>query len=523
VTDPKKPESPEAPPETPSEQDEARDPRSVTGSVAAVSAAHHDEILAELEADQSGDALDSEFDLDVLALEAAALAEKVELDLEDDEPDEEADDTDDLELDADEHGSPEPSPELPPLPPSPAPAVVETLTYFDIVWTQFKRNRVALVALWFLAAILALAIFAPLLSSDRPFVWVAAGERTYPWFRSLFDRNLFEGPVDVFFNLLMAAAIPLAILWTFRVKAIRRKGLAKRVRRRRLRTEALLLVGVLLVGFFALLAFPASDPYVLYPRLVEQADLEGLDVAAIFPPSTYTPRQTGFAAAQGPSSSHLLGTDASTRDVAVRILYGTRISLTVGVIAVGIYVFIGILLGATAGYFGGWVDVVIQRLIEVMMSVPGFFVILTVMAFIEDRSIFHIMVVLGLIRWTTVARLVRGEFLRLRNEEFVTAAEALGFPRRRIIFGHILPNALGPVLVAATFGVAACILIEASLSFLGLGDLTAPSWGQTIQEGYATGAWHLILVPGFAIFATVSALNLVGEGLRDALDPRLRQ
>jgi peptide/nickel transport system permease protein len=157
------------------------------------------------------------------------------------------------------------------------------------------------------------------------------------------------------------------------------------------------------------------------------------------------------------------------------------------------------------------------------MAVPTLIVLLVLISFIDEPSIFHIMLVIGLFRWTGVARLVRGEFYRLRNLDFVTSAIALGYSTRRIIFQHILPNALGPVLVAATFGVAAAILIESSLSFLGLGDINVPSWGQTLRDGYLTQEWHLILIPGIAIFITVTLLNLVGEGLRDALDPKMRK
>ena len=399
----------------------------------------------------------------------------------------------------------------------------EDLTYFDIVWTQFKKNRVSYFSLWFVGFLFSLAVFSPVISSDRPFFWRVDGESDLPWLRSLYDRNLFENPVDIFFNLLLLVGVPLLGFYLFRVGRIRASKQPKRPRRRRMRREAVMMLGVIAVSYAALLFVPSSSKYEVYPELELRLTEEGKDVTAIYPPSKYTFRQTGFKSVEKPSRQHILGTDQSTRDVATRLLYGTRISLTIGVIAVAIYVFIGILLGATAGYFGGWVDLAIQRFIEITMSVPTFFVILTVMAFLEKRSIFHIMLAIGLVRWTGVARLMRGEFLRLRNLDFVTAAEALGFPRRRIIFEHILPNALGPVLVAATFGVASAILVESTLSFLGLGDLSAPSWGQIIQEGYATGAWHLILAPGFAIFVTVSALNLVGEGLRDALDPKLRQ
>ncbi len=399
----------------------------------------------------------------------------------------------------------------------------EDLTYFDIVYTQFRKNTVSYWSLWFVFLLFLLAVFAPAISSNQPVFWKTADGVSSPWLVSLFDRNFFENPVDIFFNLLLVIGLPLSAFAAWRVKKIGALGLPKRPRRRLMRKVVFQLIGLVAVLYAGLLLAPSSGRYILYPELEATLQADGKEVSAIYPPSRYTFRQTGFKSVAKPSLTHLLGTDQSTRDVATRLLFGTRISLTIGIIAVAIYVFIGILLGATAGYFGGRVDMAIQRMIEITMSVPTFFVILTVMAFLEKRSIFHIMLAIGLVRWTGVARLVRGEFLRLRNLDFVTAAHALGYPRRRIIFEHILPNALGPVLVSAAFGVASAILLESTLSFLGLGDLSAPSWGQIIQEGYATGAWHLILAPGFAIFVTVSALNLAGEGLRDALDPKLRQ
>jgi peptide/nickel transport system permease protein len=222
-------------------------------------------------------------------------------------------------------------------------------------------------------------------------------------------------------------------------------------------------------------------------------------------------------------TGYLLGTDGQGRDVFARILYGTRISLTIGVFAVSIYVVIGVILGGMAGFFGGWIDILIMRIIEIMMCFPSFFLILTIISILENRSIFYIMLIIGITRWTGVARLVRGEFLKQKTIDYVVAARALGVGRLKIMFKHILPNAVAPVLVAATFGIAAAILVEAGLSFLGLGDDRAPSWGQTLTDGRVSGEWYLILVPGFAIFFTVTILNLVGEGVRDALDPKLRQ
>jgi len=225
-----------------------------------------------------------------------------------------------------------------------------------------------------------------------------------------------------------------------------------------------------------------------------------------------------------PSRAHWLGTDNARRDVMARLVHGARVSIAVGLISVSIYILLGTLMGMFAGYFGGWVDVIISRLIEIIMTVPVFFLILAVMGMTESAGIGIMMLVIGLVYWTHVARLVRTEVLRLRQLEFVEAAQALGYSDARIMFRHILPNALGPILVAATFGVAGAILVEASLSFLGFGtpDSTA-SWGGLLRGAMGNfHAWWLVLFPGLAIFVTVSAYNIAGEVLRDVLDPRLR-
>ncbi len=224
--------------------------------------------------------------------------------------------------------------------------------------------------------------------------------------------------------------------------------------------------------------------------------------------------------------SHWLGTDDNGRDVLARLIYGSRVSLSVGFVAVGIYVLIGIIVGALAGYFGGWVDVFLMRITELVMCFPSFFLIITVMSIIEKPRIEYIMIVIGITRWTEVMRLVRGEFLRLRSQDFVTAAQALGLPPARVVFRHILPNAIGPVFVAATFGVAGAILIESALSFLGFGvPQPTASWGSVLNVafGHEQQMWWITIFAGFLIFLTVTAYNLAGEGLRDALDPKLRQ
>lgn len=224
-----------------------------------------------------------------------------------------------------------------------------------------------------------------------------------------------------------------------------------------------------------------------------------------------------------PSLDHLCGTDDLGRDVFSRMLYGSRISLTVGFVAIGIATVIGLLIGAAAGYFGGWVDDALMRFVDLMLTIPTFFLILAVIAFLEP-SIYNIMIVIGITGWMSVARLVRAEFLALKERDFVMAARAMGASNMRIIFRHILPNAMSPVLVSATLGVAGAILTESALSFLGIGvQPPTPSWGNilTLGKDNIEFAWWLSVYPGLAILITVMGYNLLGEGIRDALDPRL--
>jgi peptide/nickel transport system permease protein len=226
-----------------------------------------------------------------------------------------------------------------------------------------------------------------------------------------------------------------------------------------------------------------------------------------------------------PSRHHWLGTDQIGRDVLSRVLYGSRVSLAVGFVSVGIAAAIGILLGAAAGYHGGWVDGSIMRLVDLMLVFPRFFLLLAVLAFLTP-SIWTIMAVIGLTGWMGVARLVRAEFLALKEREFVLWSQSVGATATRIIWRHILPNAMGPVLVAMTLGIPAAILTESGLSFLGLG-VRPPyaTWGNILNEGRDAIelAWWQSLYPGLAILVTVLSYNLLGEGIRDALDPRLRQ
>lgn len=263
----------------------------------------------------------------------------------------------------------------------------------------------------------------------------------------------------------------------------------------------MLATGLFLVGGMSILALAAP--------LIAPHDPGALDVANLMAPPTW---------------SHWLGTDALGRDVLSRMLYGGRVSLWVGFVAVGLSCAIGLVLGLVAGYKGGLWDEAIMRLVDVMLCFPSFFLILAVIAFLTP-SLFNIMVVIGLTSWMGVARLVRAETLTLRRRDYVLAARVAGAGPLRILFIHILPNALAPVLVSATLGVAGAILVESSLSFLGLGvQPPIPSWGNMLLEGKESleiAPW-LSIFPGMAILLTVLGYNLLGEALRDILDPRLR-
>lgn len=271
---------------------------------------------------------------------------------------------------------------------------------------------------------------------------------------------------------------------------------------RRFRRNKLAVGGSILVLLLFIIAFlaPLLSPY----------DPSEIDVKNILLP---------------PSKIHPLGTDELGRDVLSRMIWASRISLKVGFIAMGIAILIGIILGSLAGYYGGRIDNLIMRFVDIMLCFPTFFLILAVIAILEP-SITNIMIVIGITSWPGIARLLRAEFLSLKEREFVTAARALGASDRRIIFKHILPNCLSPVVVAATLGVAGAILTESALSFLGIGvQPPTPSWGNILTSGkaYIDLAWWLSLFPGIAILVTVLGYTLLGEGLKDALNPRLER
>ncbi len=254
------------------------------------------------------------------------------------------------------------------------------------------------------------------------------------------------------------------------------------------------------------------------------ARAESLDTVVGFRPPPKPVADRAGEPSRNATIRHPLGTDSLGRDLTARMIWGARVSLSVGLVSTILLVLIGVTLGSMAGFYGGWIDVIISRVIEVVQCFPVFFLILIFVAFTQQTGIVPIMVVIGIFRWTGVARLVRGEFIRLRGQDFVLASQALGVGDFRTIFRHVLPNAMGPVLVAATFAVASGILTESALSFLGFGiQLPIPSWGSIVNESKAAEHWWIQIFPGALIFITVMLYNLLGEGVRDALDPRLKK
>jgi len=321
---------------------------------------------------------------------------------------------------------------------------------------------------------------------------------------------------------------------------------------KRFKRNPIALAGFYVVCFLALIAlfadFLANDkPYYLdyrgktyfpifrgylvgvgiahWPPELVNVDFKKLSGAsAIFPPNPYRPSNINLLEPlEPPSSNHWFGTDKLGRDVASGMIHGSRVSLSIGFVAVGIALIIGVVLGAVAGYFGSWVDLAVSRVFEIMLSIPTFFLLITVAALLPP-SIFLTMAIIGMTSWVGIARFTRNEFLRIRNLDYVTSAVALGVTDRKVMFKHILPNALAPVIVSVVLGIAGAILVESSLSFLGIGvPAELVTWGSILHEASTTTfAWWLAVFPGFAIFITVLAYYLVGEGLREVLDPRLR-
>ncbi len=336
-----------------------------------------------------------------------------------------------------------------------------TQSYWSLVRHQFRKNKIAMVALYMVYFLFTVAILADVIANDKPLFATYQGTTYFPVFK---DYGVMLGITR----------------WSPDLVTADWKELEQQ--------------GKLSSSIWPVLRYRSSTQDLVH-------NLVG-------------PGEAG----------HPLGTDAVGRDVLAGMIHGSRIALSIGFLSMSIAIGIGILFGALAGFYGGWVDMLISRLIELVLTLPTFFLIITGVAMFQSGSVWLVMIMIGLTGWPGIARFTRGEFLRVRNMEFVSAATALGFSNSRVIFRHVLPNSLAPVLVSAAFGIASAILIEATLSFIGFGvPPTIVTWGSVLSESRDNlSAWWLAMFPGFAIFLAVVAYNLVGDGLRDALDPRLR-
>lgn len=343
--------------------------------------------------------------------------------------------------------------------------------YWREAWRRYRRRPVAMIALLYVAALGIAALASPMIVGTKPIVVKYKGEIHFPmlgyynrrWEPAIFTKDRFRG---------------------------RYKGTLKE-----------------------------KDPqsWAVWPLVFQDPDRPIYE--GEWPGQPANPAMDDGE----PSRRNFFGTNRQGVDVFAQIIHGARAALLVGFVSMGIASAIGMTLGASAGYFGGWADTVLSRVIEVVMCLPQLVLVLALTSVVERPTIWHIMLVLGLTGWTSIARLTRAEFLRLRESDFVAAARAVGAGPARIIFRHIFRNALAPVLVPITFGVASAILVESALRFLGFGPAT-PSWGQLISDGRSNlSMWWMVVFPGGAIFLTVLAYNLIGEGLQQATDPRLNQ
>jgi len=386
------------------------------------------------------------------------------------------------------------------------------VSYGEMVSREFVKSRLNVICLMFIVFLFVVAVLAPFLANDKPFVIRIDGRLYLPIFRNLRASD---------YCVLLAAVVgisQLVLMWRNRRRvdpSIRGAVLWRQI----CISSSVIFTGIILAFVFVPRRLDATD----YKAMVAS----GKATDAVFAPIPYGYGRTELKVReQAPSREHWLGTDDVGSDVLCRLIHGSRISLSVGFVAVGISSIIGIFIGAILGYFGGKVDFVGMRIVEIMMAIPTFFLIITIVAFFP-RSLFNIMIIIGITSWTGDARFIRAEFFKLREQDFVQAAVSLGLPLRSILFRHMLPNGIAPVLVNASFGIAGAIFIEAALSFLGFGVAPpTPSWGQMLSLGVSTTGrflWWLTLSPGLAIFFTVMAYNLVGEGLRDSIDPRLRK
>lgn len=349
-------------------------------------------------------------------------------------------------------------------------------------WRNFRRRPQAMAALAFVGFLTIVALAAPMIVGTRPIVCEYKGETYFP-----------------------------ATYYYYRILGLNTMAF---------KTEAV---------------FTQDKFRGVYPANLKKNDPDSWAIWPLVYQDPYRPIEEGewpdqpenpYGLAGRPNSFNLLGTNKDGVDVFAQMVHATQISLLVGFVSMGIAAAIGIVIGALSGFYGGWIDVVLSRVIEMVMCLPTLVLILAVRSILDDITIWHLMILIGITGWTSVARLTRAEFMKIREIEYVSAARSLGAGQFRLMFVHILRNALAPILVPISFGIASAILTEGALSFLGFGAPPPnPSWGTLLKEGSANiqSMWWLVLFPGLAIFSTVLAYNLIGEGVQEATDPRTRE
>jgi peptide/nickel transport system permease protein len=395
-----------------------------------------------------------------------------------------------------------------PPPPSAAPLAQAPRTYASIVWGQLKKRPTAIASLVVIVLLALAGTFAPFLVGEVPLRWVEDGRASWPIFRYL-------TPME--YAAIVAFALALGLPVTARVVGRRARAAGASP----LGRAALLHLAAWVLAALTLMATGQPERrYGFYLERASEAD------AAWFPLVAY-PARPGYAQLefkeQPPSWKHPLGTGRLGDDVLVGVLYGTRTAMTIGFVAVGISLAIGVVLGAASGYAGGRLDLVLMRLCEIFMFIPRLVLIIVILTVVPSSfpPIWAVVLVLGVTGWTQTYRLMRAELLRIRTEDYMIAARGLGIPTWRLLVRHAIPNGMGPVLVGVPFGIAGAIFIESSLAFLNL--VQTPSWGTMLNDAVQhLEYWWIWVSAGTAIFVTVLAYNLLGEGIRDAIDPRLK-
>ncbi|MCX5653751.1 MAG: ABC transporter permease [Planctomycetota bacterium] len=394
------------------------------------------------------------------------------------------------------------------MPTTDVPTAVQSRSYGEIVWRQLRKRPGAMVSLVIIAILAVSAIMAPFIAGEVPIRWVEKGEVSWPIF-----HYLTAWEYAAIAALLLAPALPLT------ARLLRRR--AERKGASAWKWTLLTYAGVLLALALVLLAARTTERrYGFYLERANEAE------SAWFP-LVPTARFPGYESLPGknqpPSWKHPLGTDRLGQDILLLVLYGARTAMTIGFVAVGIGAGIGVTLGAISGYFGKWVDLILMRVAEIVMFIPQIVLIIIILAVMPSwvPPLWAVVFVIGVTGWTGYYRYMRAELLRIRDEDYMTAARALGIPTWRLLLRHAVPNGMAPILVAATFGIAGAIFIEVNLAFLNL--VQTPSWGELLNDGRQhLETWWAWGSAGAAIFITVLLYNLLGEAVRDAIDPKLK-